>query len=475
VGNRVAKLLALARGAHELEEHEAALLLFQRVRDLDGKNQEALTAIAEIAAALGNADEAIGARLDLAEVYILTQQLELAAEMTDRILSLEPSQPMALEYRSFLARRLHPEADLGAGSFADGSFEENTRTTIASSPLTAKAAPVPVPVPVPVPEPADDDDDDGDFDDDDDGDFDDDDEWEARATAVIAAGNLSELLSAAEASVRDQRDDAGDDFAAPPRTIALGGQSATIAFAALLPKSPLLRALDSASAARLLDESEVQQCFAGQEIYEQGGGGSTLFLLLDGEGVMERSGRQVEALAPGSSFGEAALLAETPRLATVRVTGDALVLEINRALVQQISATQPALLRVLAHYVRSRAIAIQLVESPVFSRLPAPVLDEIAPLLHLHRIRRGQEVARRGQVPSGYWEVLVGVLESVDGRGFAGSDLGPGSSFGRSSLRDEPSPVTLTAISPCWLLELPIADVRDMLERFPELAGPLAQ
>jgi CRP-like cAMP-binding protein len=472
VGNRVAKLLALARGAHELEEHEAALLLFQRVRDLDGKNQEALSAIAEIAAALGNADEAIGARLDLAEVYILTQQLELAAEMTDRILSLDPSQPMALEYRSFLARRLHPEADLGAGSFADGSFEESTRTTIASSPLAAQAAeaaPVPVPVPVPVPESADDDD--GDFDD---GDFDDDDEWEARATAVIAAGNLSELLSAAEASVRDQPDD-GDDFAAPPRTIALGGQSATMAFAALLPKSPLLRALDSASAARLLDESEVQQCFAGQEIYEQGGGGSTLFLLLDGEGVLERSGRQVEALAPGSSFGEAALLAETPRLATVRVTGDALVLEISRALVQQISATQPALLRVLAHYVRSRAIAIQLVESPVFSRLPAPVLDEIAPLLHLHRIRRGQEVARRGQVPSGYWEVLVGVLESVDGRGFAGSDLGPGSSFGRSSLRDEPSPVTVTAISPCWLIELPIADVRGMLERFPELAGPLAQ
>src|SRR5690606_10387998 len=136
------------------------------------------------------------------------------------------------------------------------------------------------------------------------------------------------------------------------RTIALGGQSAAMAFAALIHKSPLLRPLDAASSARLLAESEVQQCFAEQEICEQGGGGNTLFLLLDGAAVMQRSGRTLEALAPGAFFGEAALLGETPRLATVRVTADALVLEIERALVQQLSASQPALLRVLAHYVR---------------------------------------------------------------------------------------------------------------------------
>jgi CRP-like cAMP-binding protein len=71
-------------------------------------------------------------------------------------------------------------------------------------------------------------------------------------------------------------------------------------------------------------------------------------------------------------------------------------------------------------------------------------------------------------VPTGYWEIVDGSLEATGGRIFAA-----GSAFGAGALRDEPSPVTMTATDSSWLLELPVGDLRKMLERYPKLGEPV--
>lgn len=445
MAEQAAEILAVAQAARALEQHEAALLLFRRVRELDARSVEALAAIAELTETLGDQGEAVAARLGLVELYIGSQQLERAAEQVERILAIAPDEPLARSYREFIDGRLNPEAGISGARLVPQAIDDE---------ITA---------PVSALEP-------GSEDPDDDEEEDDDEDWEVQTTAVITAANMKELLAQPDAAAEwTAQATIADDFAAPIKTIALGGQGAAVAIAKLIGTSPLLRALDAAGCSRLLADGDVVQCFAGQEIVEQGTQGSSMFLVLEGEAVAERSGRKLETVSAGSFFGEATLIGETPRLATVRVTSDATLVEIDRPLVKALSATQTRLLGVLGHVLRARAIKIQLAESPVLSRIPPALLGELTPLFHLHKIRRGRRVATSGQVPSGYWEVVVGLIEAVDADGAASSDLSAGSGFGMGSLAGQPSAVTLAAITPCWLLELPVADLTRMIERYPVL------
>ena len=456
MANLAADILEVARAARALDQQEAALLLFRRVRELDARNLEALAAIAELAETLGEADEARDARLDLVELHIGAGKLQPARELVDKVLAASPDHPLARSFGDFIDRRLNPEAGIAeatpapvddeitrkvAADVDEGEWEARTTAVISAAnmqELLAGSDPAEDEAPVA-------------------------DEWQARATAVIGAANMQALLAEAAPPV--------DDFDAPNRTIALGGAGAEAAMAALVGTSPLLRALDSAGCTRLLAEAEVVQCFADQEIAEQGTPGQSMFLVIEGRAVAERSGRTLEVIGPGSFFGEAALIGETPRLATLRVSEDSTLLEIDRSLIKSLSATQPRLLQVLGHVLRARAIAVQVAESPVLRRVPINRLRELASLLHLHKIRRGQELVSAGQVASGYWEVVVGLLEAVDAEGAAGSDLAAGRGFGLGCLRGEPSAVTLTAITPSWLLELPAKDLAALVDRSPELAG----
>lgn len=59
----------------------------------------------------------------------------------------------------------------------------------------------------------------------------------------------------------------------------------------------------------------------GTEMITQGGPGDALFVILEGEAVVERDGEGVSTAGPGDHFGELALLDGRPRSATVRAKG----------------------------------------------------------------------------------------------------------------------------------------------------------
>lgn len=403
----VAELLALARSARELEQHEAALLVLRRVRELDPKNLEAAAAIVELADQLERPAEAIEARLALVEQLIGAGKLERAAGVIDAILAVEPDHELALSFRDFVSERLNPEAAVVVAVSDDDEI----------------TAPIEVPDEV-------------------------EEEWETRTTGVIAAGSLQELIDAEPPATP------ADDFEVPAHTIAVGGPGAAVALAEVIQSSPLLKTLDGMSCGQLLEHSVVTQCFAGQVIADEGAGGETMFLILEGEARVLRRGRVVETLGPGDFFGEAALLGKTPRIAALEMVGDGLVLEIERPLVQTLSARHRQLVDILAHVLRRRAILYRAAESAFLERLPKALLEEVEELFHLHKLDRG------APVPAGYWELVVGRVTSGDGL-----DLETGEGPGRAS------DATVAATS--WLLELPADDLRKMLERYPPLRGAL--
>jgi CRP-like cAMP-binding protein len=78
-----------------------------------------------------------------------------------------------------------------------------------------------------------------------------------------------------------------------------------------------LRQRDLEQVAQLADEVDVPE---GHVLMREGEIGSQMFVIVSGEARVERGGRQIAVLGPGSHLGEMALVAEGPRVATATVT-----------------------------------------------------------------------------------------------------------------------------------------------------------
>ena len=72
-----------------------------------------------------------------------------------------------------------------------------------------------------------------------------------------------------------------------------------------------------AEVARFADEIDLPE---GHELTREGERGREFFVLLEGTAEVRRRGRKVNTLGPGDFLGEIALLARTPRTATVKAT-----------------------------------------------------------------------------------------------------------------------------------------------------------
>lgn len=87
---------------------------------------------------------------------------------------------------------------------------------------------------------------------------------------------------------------------------------------------------------------QLQECVvkAGEIIVREGEPGDRFYLIRAGTVEVVRAGRRVARLGEGDSFGEVALLAETPRIATVRALEDTELLALTRDAFQQVTHEQ---------------------------------------------------------------------------------------------------------------------------------------
>lgn len=78
-----------------------------------------------------------------------------------------------------------------------------------------------------------------------------------------------------------------------------------------------LRTRDLEQVAQLADEVDLP---AGHVLMRQGDNGSQMFIILSGEALVERDGRELAKVGPGAVLGEMAIVAEGPRVATATLT-----------------------------------------------------------------------------------------------------------------------------------------------------------
>lgn len=108
---------------------------------------------------------------------------------------------------------------------------------------------------------------------------------------------------------------------------------------AVLPDATRLRLLRAIPIFALLPEYELEQVSwhlvpasarAGEAIIREGDRGDRLYLLVEGEAVVESRGREVVRRGHGDYFGEIALLRDVPGTATVRAVTDVEMLALDR-------------------------------------------------------------------------------------------------------------------------------------------------
>jgi CRP-like cAMP-binding protein len=113
----------------------------------------------------------------------------------------------------------------------------------------------------------------------------------------------------------------------------------------LMRKVPLFAGFSKgelAQVARVADELDV---LAGKELIREGTRGREFFLLVDGEAVVRRKGRRIGTMQPGDFFGEIALVANTPRTATVTTSSPARVLVLTDRAFRRLLDERPQMSR----------------------------------------------------------------------------------------------------------------------------------
>ena len=116
---------------------------------------------------------------------------------------------------------------------------------------------------------------------------------------------------------------------------------------------PLFAGLDDAALAQLAAHTTELEAPAGRVLIEYQAPGSGLFILEEGQAVVDAPDAHVE-LSPGAVFGERALLEENmPRGARVRAQTDVRCLAIARPAIDRLVAEQPLIgerLRAISSY-----------------------------------------------------------------------------------------------------------------------------
>lgn len=124
--------------------------------------------------------------------------------------------------------------------------------------------------------------------------------------------------------------------------------------ASYLHDSGLFAMLEADDVAKLADQAPIKVYGLNELVVRQGDGGSSLFVVLKGtlEALIDET--VVGSICQGSFFGEMSLLTGEPRSATVRATGEVLLAEITKEIMEPILRSNPATLETLSSILAER-------------------------------------------------------------------------------------------------------------------------
>jgi CRP-like cAMP-binding protein len=265
------------------------------------------------------------------------------------------------------------------------------------------------------------------------------------------------------------------DTAPPPPAAPPPVESSGPPPAAVLPRIPLLSSLTADRLRHVIERVEVRELPAGHEVVRQGERGGSLFIIVTGRVRIQVGARVVATMRDGDFFGEQAILTDFPRTATVVTEEPTQLLELSRALVSELVAGSPDVLRTLLRFFRDRLLERLLGTSALFASLSpddAKALSERFVFLELEPKMR---VVKEGERAPGLFLLLCGEVHVVKGQAKL-AVLAPGDVFGEMSLlAGGVAMANIVTASKCWALELPRKDFQEIMVSYPQVLAYVSE
>ena len=109
----------------------------------------------------------------------------------------------------------------------------------------------------------------------------------------------------------------------------------------LIRRVPLFSSASKPQLAEIASIADEIDLPAGKTLIKEGDSGHEFFVIIEGTAVVERGGKKVAELGPGDFFGEIALIAKTPRNATIKTTSPIRALVITDRAFRQLLDHSP--------------------------------------------------------------------------------------------------------------------------------------
>lgn len=270
---------------------------------------------------------------------------------------------------------------------------------------------------------------------------------------------------------------------APARPVALN--------VGALNRTPLFSALDRASFVALLGETELRVVLPGEIVVEEGKTGTSMFVVVqgglevlrgrgpDGKPLKGGAGALLARLGDGDFFGEMALVANSPRLATVRAAEESILLEIDREALEHVIVAHPFVREVVQAFYRARLLDNLFGQSNLFRDFSPEERRVLGARFRHHSLPQGAVLLEQGQPGSGLCILLRGRCSAVhtatSGSDLEAQPLREGDVFGEISLLfDTPCTATVAADTAVEVLELPRDAFNDLVLTHPSVRLKLA-
>jgi CRP-like cAMP-binding protein len=230
---------------------------------------------------------------------------------------------------------------------------------------------------------------------------------------------------------------------------------------------------------QLACDAPLRHFVADEVILREGERSYGIYIVYSGRVRVERDGAGILArLDEGQSFGEIAVIAETPRTASVVADGGCSVLVLERKALALAVNRVGGMKKMLRHVYRDRVLSQLVPPDSCFSALDTEQRHALFALFAPRTWKTGETVVEQGSPGDGFYVILAGEAEVWrDGSRRAHlARLGPGDFFGEISLIDDvPTTATVRASAglTCFHLERAAfhRSMRDLPEQLQRVRG----
>lgn len=239
---------------------------------------------------------------------------------------------------------------------------------------------------------------------------------------------------------------------------------------AALARTPVFGQLPAATLERMIAELALVELAPGTLLFREGEPGSTMYVVAEGEVIVETNAHELARLGPGSFFGEIALVTELPRSASVRAIGRVELLAIDRALLSA-TGVVPALLG----FVRDRLVDRITRTSELFEPFTEAERRGLAGQFEVVEVEAGTRLITQGTRADGLYIVMAGRAEVIRTAGLVATLL-TGDVFGEMSLlAGRGSTADVVAATRLLALRMPVRTFREMIMTYPQVLAYLGE